>query len=158
MILSTLIGFNESLSRFLFASGSDVLMDLIYPQLYYSVILVILFAFLVFYYNNFKKVTLYNFALSITFFFWLLSGRTVAFFPDGRLISGWFYFETNRVDICKNDIDCEKIYYYDTSYQNKFFFFYRIKNKEIETKIFVGPFLVEKTETLFYQNFANGRK
>ena len=158
MAFITFIGFNSGLTRFFFASGSDGLMRLIESDLYIRIILLVLFFLLVFLIKKWKWKIFYYPAMSIVFGLWLLSGRMIALFPDGRLISGWFYMETSRVDICKDVADCEKTLYYETSYRSEFLWKYRIKNKELDFTIFASPFIKIKIEKLFSQQFAKSNK
>lgn len=156
MAVITLFGFNTAFVRFFFASGSDVSMCLIESDLYIRVFFWVVFFLLSILFKKWGNKNFYYPILITVFILWSLSGRMVALFPlDGRLISGWFYIETNRIEICKNDCDCEKVFYYETNYKKEFIWTYRIKNKDIETTLFTSPFIDNKVKKLFSQQFVN---
>lgn len=73
---------------------------------------------------------------------WLLCGRVIAFkaFPDGRIITGWYYVETNRFNLCKNDIDCETMVSKESTISKLPLWRVRINSKYANKVIFVGPF------------------
>lgn len=80
--------------------------------------------------------------LSVVLLLWLLSGRVVAFkaFPDGRIITGWYYIETNRFNLCKNDVDCETIVSKESTITKLALWRVSINSKYTNKIIFVGPF------------------
>lgn len=83
------------------------------------------------------------------------NGSMIAIFPDGRLISGWFYIETGNVDICKSGIDCDRVFYYETRYKRSRLWTYAVSNNEINTKIFVGPIITNQVNTMFKKKFRD---
>lgn len=79
---------------------------------------------------------------------WFLSGRTVGIktFHEPSIMTGWFYTETKRFDICdQKDNDCEVLIYYHTELIKKPFWRVQIKNRVCNETFFVGPFIWEKT-------------
>lgn len=152
MMLFTALGLFPSFSNFLFARGSDNLMELITSNISVQILFLMLFGFSAFMYIK-RRSKLYISLIFISFAFWILSGRMIALFPHGRLSSGWFYFETSRTDICKEDMDCEKIFYYETTFDRLLFWRIKIKNKQIDDIVFTSPFIWEKSINLFKNNF-----
>ncbi|THU30781.1 hypothetical protein FAM09_29720 [Niastella caeni] len=80
--------------------------------------------------------------LLLVLILWLLCGRVVAFkaFPDGRVITGWYYIETNKFNLCENDVDCEGIISKETTISKLPLWRIRINSKYTKKIIFVGPF------------------
>jgi hypothetical protein len=153
----TIIGFNSGLSRFLFANGSDSLMTLVESRLYIRVLLLIAFIITIAAQLNHCKKIYSLFATGI-FFLWLLSGRMIALFPDGSIITGWYYMQTNKKSICSKHADCEKVFYYETKYQKLFLWRYNITNQQTNISLFAGPFISYDIDYLFHNTFPNGGK
>lgn len=152
MLLLTLLGFDKGLSRLFMASGSDDVMKLVSSDLYIRVALLIIFIILGFY-RKWRQYKMYNPVMLVIFGLWLLSGRMVALFPDGRLIYGWYYIETGNIQICSDGVDCEKVYGYETDYERRFLWGYRIMNESISETIFTGPFIMDEVDSLFLHSF-----
>lgn len=154
MLLFTLLGFEKGLSRLFMASGSDDVMQLVSSNLYVRVAFLMIFIILVVY-GIFKRKQhkFYYPIMFVVFGLWLLSGRMVALFPDGRLIYGWYYFEAGEINICSHGVDCEKVYAYETDYGRRFLWRYRIMNNSISETIFTGPFIVNEVDSLFSHSF-----
>jgi hypothetical protein len=89
--------------------------------------------------------------LLIMLLLWLLSGRVVAFkaFPDGRIITGWYYIETNKFNLCENDIDCEGIISKETTISKLPLWRISINSKYTNNIIFVGPFTWDSCYKVF---------
>lgn len=151
MILLTTIGLFPSNASFLFARGSDGLMQMKSAPFWIQFLLILCFIIVAFAFKGKSRVKTY--LLPILFILWILSGRVVGLFPDGRLSTGWFYVETARLNICKNSNDCEKVYYYETEVQPLALWRIRIKNKEINKVIFVGPAIWSGTLKMFKKSF-----
>lgn len=94
--------------------------------------------------------------LLVVLILWLLSGRVVAFkaFPDGRIISGWYYIETNKFNLCENDVDCETIISKESTISKLPLWRIRINNKYNNTVIFVGPFTWYSCYKVFENNIG----
>jgi hypothetical protein len=152
MILVTIIGFFPSYTTFIFAGGSDGLMDMISVNSFFQTSIILIFgAILIVNKSKLRKYT--YFLLMLVFLLWSLSGRMIALFPDGRLSSGWFYIETNRINICKDEIDCDKIFYYETEIEKLPLWRIKIKNKRTDNVVFIGPMVWKKTIELFKKKF-----
>jgi hypothetical protein len=156
MLLLTALRLWPSTGNFIFAGGSDILMTIVTSHFLTSITLAVSFFATVLIYKK-KRRVLFTLLLTLIFLLWLLSGRMIALFPDGRLISGWFYIETNRTDICKTDIDCEKLFYYDTKFEKLSFWRLRIANSETNTTVFTGPFIWKNAIRLFVKEFPGQR-
>lgn len=153
-LLISAMGFFPSFSKFIFAGGSDSLMNIITSSILIRVFLAfILFIYIILYAQTLKKTIIP--IIILTFTIWLFSGRMIAIFPYGRMSSGWFYMETNRINICNDNEDCEKVYYYETKVYKLNLWRIRLKNKNIDKIIFVGPFIWYKTLHLFSNTFKN---
>ena len=149
MIVITGFGFFPSYANFIFAGGSDGLMNIVSANIWFQIIVVSSFLLSIYKYNKTM-----NAILILIFFLWCISGRMVSLFPDGRLSSGWFYLETDRINICKNEeIDCDRIFFYETEIEELPFWRLRIKNKNINSVIFIGPVIWSNTLSLFRYNF-----
>jgi hypothetical protein len=152
MLFLTAFRLFASTGNFIFAAGSDSLMTIVSSHLLISISLAVSFFLALLTYKK-KRRALFTSLLTLIFLLWLFSGRMIAFFPDGRLISGWFYIPTNRIDICKTDIDCEKLFYYYTKIEARSFWRLRITNTETNTTVFIEPFIWKNAIKLFEKEF-----
>ena len=93
------------------------------------------------------------FALLLVLILWLLSGRVVAFkaFPDGRVITGWYYIETNSFKLCEENDDCESVLFKETKVKELPLWCISINNKLTNKVVFIGPF----TWNSCYKAFEN---
>jgi hypothetical protein len=88
MMAITSIGLVPSFASFIFAGGSDELLHPVSGNMLIQFLLVFCFAAFILIYRAKSKLRA---ALLIIFFIlWVLSGRVVGLFPDGRLSAGWF--------------------------------------------------------------------
>ncbi len=157
MTFLTIIGFNVGISRFLFASGSDSLMTLIESNIFIRVFLLVLFISLLIIKNRFTNVYLRFLILTIAFVTWFFSGRMVGVFAYGQIKTGWFYlFETKQIQLCGNR-DCEYAINNETEFKSELIWYYRIKNKEVNTTFFVGPFISNEVENQFFENYTKNK-
>jgi hypothetical protein len=140
----TMVGFFPSFSAFIFANGSDVLMNFAFPSVWLQVSLVLIFGVPLFMFRGKLLKRLYP-ALALVFVFWIFSGRTFGIFPDGRIVTGWFYVGFDQIEVCRNSTDCEKTLYYETSIESLKPWRIRIRNKEINSTIFIGPVIWSNT-------------
>lgn len=147
----TVLGFFESAS-FIFAHGSDGLMRFSVANKWLQVLFVLAFISMTLVYRK-RKVLIVLVVLSTLFFIWFFSGRVISTFPNGKIGTGWFYFETTRHDMCQNVLDCEKSLYYETLIEELPFWRIRIHNKQNEQTIYIGPFIWKKTLTLLKNDF-----
>lgn len=61
-------------------------------------------------------------------------------FPDGRVITGWYYIEANKFYLCRTGDDCEVVIFKDSKVSKLFLWRIRISNKYVNKVIFLGPF------------------
>jgi hypothetical protein len=116
---------------------------------------VLLVAFVLMSYFYFKKKVKAVF-LILTFLLWFVSGRMIGILPDGRLSTGWFYMETDRIDLCDHKTDCETVMAQQTKIQKLIFLSIRLKNKTTDQIIFVGPMLWNNALKVFHETFKAG--
>jgi hypothetical protein len=151
MSLITALGLSENVGTMIFAGGSDSLLSIAVPDLFLRIVFLLVFVATALLFKQFTEKNNAYIILVLFFSFWVLSGRMVGTFPDGRLISGWFYIPIKEVDLCKDDADCDKSNY--ARYTKQSFWLYNVKNKEVDVLIFAGPFLDRKLERLFDRKF-----
>ena len=111
-----------------------------------------LIAYLLVTFFAFRKADVIRlFILFILFGLWLLSGRVIAFkpFPDGRIITGYYYIETDRFNLCDNENDCESVISKEAFIQRRPFWLLKIKSKGIQKNIFLGPFTWQQCNKVF---------
>lgn len=73
---------------------------------------------------------------------WFQSGRTIASnFQNGKIITGWFFFKTDKIEICQENQDCEKIIYNQFVIEKMLLWRIKIKSSNKENIIFIGPFI-----------------
>lgn len=159
-ILSLTLWISPNIIVFIIARGSDVSQE---TALCNPCIVFMLFAlFLVGIVINLKlkKVKYGNIILSILFITWLLSTRIIAYDPsasseESKVLSGWLFFRTHTILTCidTENCDCEKVNYYGTYIEKLPLWRIRIKNKELDTVIFVGPFIWKKTLKILEKHF-----
>ncbi|WP_123867224.1 hypothetical protein [Flavobacterium oreochromis] len=76
------------------------------------------------------------------FILWLQSGRTIAFnSQDGQIVTGWFFFKTNMIEICEENQDCEKKFYKEVTLEKLPLWRIKFKNADKENVVFIGPFV-----------------
>lgn len=154
MLLLTLIGFDESLARFSFASGSDSLMTLFSLSPYYALFFHIIFVLVLFFSKkNVSKVN--RIFLILLFCAWALCGRTLALFPDGKVKTGFFYQEFYSFYVCNDMDDCETFFYKEFECKRAYLGFYKLKTKTGYKTLFVDyplSYQFERTLlTVFHQ-------
>lgn len=91
----------------------------------------------------------------LVFINWLLACRTISFqiYPSAEIHSGWFYLPTRMSPICHSAIDCEQIVYTETKISEAPFWVIRIKNKQYDHSIFVGPYLWQNAKSYLNKTF-----
>lgn len=89
---------------------------------------------------------------------WLISGRVVGVFPDGRIVAGWFFIRTSVVDFRGRDEDHE-LYISHTAVLDSQRWEVEIRSHDQRATIFVGPVLKNKLlELLKERGFDIGRE
>lgn len=157
MLLMTAFKLAPTTGNFIFVGGSDMLMSLVSSNFLVSITFGIAFFIIVFFYQKARRKVVIP-LLILIFLLWFLSGRMIALFPDGRIITGWFYIQTNRSDICRTDIDCEKVFRYDTRLEKLSVWRLRVSNSEIDVQIFTGPFIWRHSQLVFENEFPSGHR
>lgn len=94
--------------------------------------------------------------LSLVLVLWLLSGRVAAVkaFPDGRVITGWYYIETNSFKLCKENEDCESVLFKETKVKLLPLWCISINNKDTNRVIFIGPFTWNSCIKIFEEHIG----
>ena len=69
--------------------------------------------------------------------------------PDGRIITGWYYIETNKLYLCKEGYDCETILSRESVVNKLSLWRINIKNKDVDKVIFIGPFTWYSSSKIF---------
>ncbi len=146
-------------SGFFFVGGSFAsITDVTSGNKIISILLFVCFCLLVYFYIR-RKSKIKLIALGFIFILWILSGRNIAvqIYPEGKLTLGWFNMRTEIFSLCKPEDDCEKTIYYETKIEYCSFWRIRIYNEHYNKKIFVGPFIWNKTIQNFNKKFNSGR-
>jgi len=152
--LLTLVGLDTSTGNFVFAGGSDGLMEIRTVNIWIKIFLLLASGF--FLINFHKNKGIKNVFLCVFFIFiWFLSGRTIATFPDGRISTGWFYIETNKILLCNGELDCETITHYKTTVETKKLWVININSVNSNYAIFVGPFIWSDTIKLLNESYSH---
>ncbi|WP_300601842.1 hypothetical protein [Niabella sp.] len=158
MLLTVMLGFSPGTARFLFAGGSDGLMELVTSSLVLRVVIVALFCLSVMVYILQKKKKIFLLFPVVFFILWIISGKMIAIFPDGRLRSGWFFMEIRSVNICEGQADCEQVSYYETTVTALSFYRIRVKNNTVDAVILTTPFIRENVLKLLREHFPAKNK
>jgi len=146
--------------NFLFAgvSSADYMLELASMPMAVPTIFLFCFGLLTLYYfKRAKKIKLVF--LTVILLLWFLSGRTIGtiLWPEGTIITGWFYIRFDKFIICNNDGDCETTISYHTKTEELSFWRVRVKNKNTDRVIFVGPFIWSRTLKLFNEQLGLGK-
>ncbi len=154
LLAITMLGIDESTGNFIFAGGSDGLMEIRVTNVWLKILLFFISAFFLFQFYKNKKM--YSLILHTLFLFiWFLSGRTIANFPDGRISTGWFYFETNRILLCNEIVDCEAVIHYKTTIKSNSLWFLNIEANNKKYLFYVGPFIWSDTKEVFVDAYSH---
>lgn len=145
MSILTALAFNEDTKLLFTYESAEYLSDISNVNVFFSVLFLTIYLFLLIYFWKRLKLVLPFFFFIILF--WLFSGRTMAFkyHPTGRVITGWYYIETDMFNLCKKNKDYESILANETEINELFFWRLNLKNKDIDKTIFIGPFMWNET-------------
>lgn len=138
MSLGTILSFVKDIKVLFTHESADYLSSISDVNHLTSVLFLFLFFIALFFIKHiFKKILL----LLSFFIFWLMSGRVVAFknFPDGRVITGWYYIEGKSFKLCKENTDCESVLFKETKVKRLSVWRISINNKLTSKIIFIGP-------------------
>ena len=157
VVMAALTAFGYFLKSSLVGGRIDSMEEILAVRGAWPAILFIICGFLLFYYLS-RPTKVKLIFLGITLVFWFLSGRMISmvFWPDGRLTVGWFNMPTQTVHLCHNKTDCDTTIDYQTKAENLFFWRIRIKNKDVDEVIFVGPFLWGKAAKMIHETIGAG--
>lgn len=157
MTLLTVVTLFSNFNRSFFAGGSEALMKITTPNFFLQILLLLICGFLWYKLLRSFNVTIFVLCISV-FMLWLMSGRAIGVFPDGKIKTGWFYFATNEINVCVDDkADCETVTNYQTTVEKIFFWRVRIKNKQINQKIFIGPVVWSSASKMLQEEFGAGK-
>ena len=103
------------------------MMELVTSNFYIQAVLLLVCGYLG--YRLLKNFDAKVLVLLILFFLlWVMSGRAIGVFPDGKIKTGWFYFATSELNLCVDDkTDCQTVTDYQTKVEKKSFGLYRLK-------------------------------
>ena len=143
MLFISCIGFFNETANFFFAGGSDFLMTTIATNSWVQIFLVLIFTLTLFKSKTKSRIKFYFRIL--VFIIWLMSGRTIYVFPNGKIGLGWFFVETNRFYICsEGDKNCDDTVT-ECKISEKALFLVKIQTIDKENVFYVGPFIYGKT-------------
>ena len=124
-------------------------MTAVFPSLFLACCIILSYFYVK---NNLKLIF-----LVMAFSLWVLSGRMICIWPDGRLSAGWYCIETERFYLCEKQSDCETVMAQQTKLQKLFFWRVRVKNTTTDQIIFVGPMLWNNAIKVLHETFKAGK-
>ena len=126
------------MGSFLFAGGSDSTLQLITPPFIMLSIVnfgfIIAFLYTLHFRPSFGLITVITLLMTI----WLLCGRVIGVFHDGRIISGYFFIPVKTIDFRDVSEDFEN-YITETEIRRSSNLIIEIKNGRSKESIFIGP-------------------
>jgi hypothetical protein len=129
------------LGAFSFAGGSDSTLRVVRsPALIIVAVSMGLSLYLAFLIYYSKPGIVEHIVLVLLPMIWIISGRAVGIFPDGRIVTGWFFFPDGRIDFRTHNTDHE-LYIARTQILINLGWILEIINEEQSAKVFVGPLL-----------------
>lgn len=141
MLILTILAFTDDMKLLFTYESAEYLSDISNVNVFFSVIFLIVYLFmLICFWKRLKLVLPFLFFVVIL---WLFSGRTLAFkyHPTGRVITGWYYIETDMFNLCGENQDYESILANETVINELSFWRLNLKNKDTDKTIFIGPFM-----------------
>lgn len=141
MLILTILAFTDDMKLLFTYESAEYLSDISNVNVFFSVIFLIVYLFLLIYF--WKRLKLVLPFLFFVVILWLFSGRTLAFkyHPTGRVITGWYYIETDMFNLCEENQDYESILANETVINELSFWRLNLKNKDTDKTIFIGPFM-----------------
>ncbi|MET3047509.1 hypothetical protein [Flavobacterium covae] len=145
MSILTTLAFTENMKLLFTYESAEYLSDISDVNVFLSVLFLIIYLFLLIYF--WKRLKLVLPFLVFIVLFWFFSGRTIAlkYHPTGRIITGWYYIETDMFNLCKENQDYESILANETEINKLPFWRLNLKNKDTDKTIFIGPFMWNET-------------
>ncbi|PTD14290.1 hypothetical protein [Flavobacterium columnare] len=141
MLILTILAFTDDMKLLFTYESTEYLSDISNVNVFFSVLFLIVYLFmLIYFWKRLKLVLPFLFFVVIL---WLFSGRTLAFkyHPTGRVITGWYYIETDMFNLCEENQDYESILANETVINELSFWRLNLKNKDTDKTIFIGPFV-----------------
>jgi hypothetical protein len=145
MSILTALTFTKNIKLLFTYESAEYLSDISNINVIFSVLFLVIYLFLlVRFWSRLKLLVPFLFFI---FLFWIFSGRTLAFkyHSTGRVITGWYYIETDMFNLCKENQDYERILAKETKVNELSFWRLNFKNKYINKTIFIGPFVWDET-------------
>jgi hypothetical protein len=138
--------------RFFFASGSEVGLNLIVSSLFLRIFLAMFLVVSLLLYN---RLTRFKYCTLVILFLlaWIMSLFSVGIFPDGRVISGWSFWQFKTFNICHLSIDCEKTIYCQTKVVSHSIWSIDVINERVNERIITGPVIHEKAFEILVEAF-----
>lgn len=155
MLILTLLAFTEDIKLLFTYESAKYLSDISNVNIFLSVLFLIIYLFLLIYFwKRLKSIVPFLFFI---FLLWLFSGRTLAFkyHSTGRVITGWYYIETDMFNLCKENQDYERILSKETMINELSFWRLNFKNKDVNKTIFIGPFVWNEAKEIFIKKINN---
>jgi hypothetical protein len=159
MLVGTIMIFLKDIKVLFTRESADYLSDISEVNHLFSVLFFI--AYIAVAVLVFKKVSTQRvLILLLAMILWLMCGRVISFkaFPDGRIITGWYYIESNNFNLCEDDNDCETIISKGSTISKLSLWRIGIKNKYINKVIFIGPFTWHNCSKLFEKNIGDNAR
>lgn len=106
-----------------------------------SLLFVCILILLIIFWKKKHLVRVRNGIALVCFFLWLLSGRVIGVYHDGKIITGWFCFRTEQIIVCNynEQEDCENTLF-KTEVVEKSLWRAEVRNKYGTNTVFLGPF------------------
>jgi hypothetical protein len=138
-------------NKFVFGGTSaDYMLNLAALNVTWPIALLVLYAISAWFYHK-KPNRMRLASVSTVVILWVLCGRMVGtlLWPEGKVITGWYYIPTNDFKLCDGSTDCETVIYYQAHIEKLSFWRLKIKSKNIDQTIFVGPFIWNEVPKVF---------
>ena len=131
----------SKLGVFNFAGGSDSTLRVVRssPWIIAAVSFTLL-AWLVFFIWHSQSGVAQLVILAVLLMMWIISGRVIGVFPDGRIVAGWFFFSTTVLDFRDHDEDHE-FHVLHTQILPSSGWVVETRSHGQRARIFVGPIL-----------------
>ena len=148
MIGIVLISYSR-LGMFMIAGGSDSTLAIIRSPKWIVIVLSILCITLLFiclWYSKYKYILLSIFFVSLIV--WGVTGRIIGLYPDGRIITGWYFIVIDEIDFR----DYEEDYEYHASHTSitpYMRWFIEVDSQNHRKILFIGPLLKSSILKLF---------
>ncbi|MGZ3777712.1 MAG: hypothetical protein ACXVIY_10050 [Mucilaginibacter sp.] len=151
LMLTITLAYFSPANKFVFGRNSaDYMLKLAAVSVVWPIALLVLYLLFAWFYH--RKPNRTRLALVTTVvLLWFLCGRMVGtlLWPEGKVITGWYYIPTYDFKLCGGDTDCETVVYYQTHIEKLAFWRLRIKNRNVDQTVFAGPFIWNQIPEVF---------